>query len=145
MTRRSPNLTPARIESIVGIIRDWEGRLTWNSLIEMIMAKSHVTYTRQSLHKHHAIRIAYETYRATQAQGPGSSERPISASLNASSERVARLESENAELKVRESLLVEQFVRWAYNASTRGLTEDFLNQALPASNRHGNTISRSRT
>lgn len=145
MIRRSPNLTPARIEVIVGMIRDWEGRLTWNSLIEMIMEKSHVTYTRQSLHKHHAIRIAYETYRASEALGVGSGGRPISASLKASSERVARLESEIAELKIRESLLVEQFVRWAYNASTRGLTEDFLNQALPPTNRHGNAVSRSRT
>jgi len=145
MTRRSPNLTPARIDVIVGIIRDWEGRLTWNSLIATIMAKSHVSYTRQSLHKHHAIRIAYETHRARQALSAGASERPISASLKASSERVARLESEIAELKIRESLLVEQFVRWAYNASTRGLSEDFLNQPLPATNRHGNAVSRGRT
>ena len=39
------------------------------------------------------------------------------------------------------ALLMEQFVRWAYNASTRGLTEDFLNQALPPTNRHGNPVS----
>jgi hypothetical protein len=145
MTRRAPNLTPVRIEFIVGLIRNWEGRLTWKGLIEMIRAKSHVTYTRQSLHNHHEIRIAYETYGPAEALGSGSGGRPISASLRASSDRVARLESEIVELKIKESLLIEQFVRWTYNASTRGLTEDFLNQALPPTNRHGDAVSRSRT
>lgn len=39
-------------------------------------------------------------------------------------------------------VLLEQFVRWAYNAGTRGLTEDFLNQPLPPPNRLGNRQSR---
>jgi hypothetical protein len=102
-----------------------------------------VTYTRQALYKHESIRIAYEAYRENGSDTEQG--RPVPAELKASTERVKRLEMENAELRKREALLMEQFVRWAYNASTRGLTEDFLNQALPPTNRHGNRVSAKRS
>lgn len=142
MTRRSPNLTPEKIAAIVEIIRTWDGRLTWSGLVSEISKRTNATYTRQALYKHESIRIAYETYRETgsdKAEG-----RPVSAALKASTERVKRLEMENAELRKREALLIEQFVRWAYNASMRGLTEDFLNQAMPPTNRHGNSVAAKR-
>lgn len=142
MTRRSPNLTPEKIAMVVEIIRTWDGRLTWPGLVSKIFNKTNATYTRQALYKHEPIRIAYETYRDNSSateQG-----RPVPAALKASADRVKRIEIENAELRKREALLMEQFVRWAYNASTRGLTEDFLNQALPPTNRHGNRASAKR-
>jgi hypothetical protein len=142
MTRRSPNLTPEKIAMIVEIIRTWDGRLTWLTLISEIFSKMNATYTRQALYKHESIRIAYETYREN---GIGEQSRPVSAALRASAERVQRLEIENAELRKREGLLMEQFVRWAYNASTRGLTEDFLNQAMPPTNRRGNRATAKRS
>lgn len=142
MTRRSPNLTPEKIATIVEIVRTWDGRLTWPGLVNEIFKKMNATYTRQALYKHESIRVAYEAYRENISDTePG---RPVSAALNASIERVKRLEMENAELKKREALLMEQFVRWAYNASTRGLTENFLNEALPPTNRNGNKVSRKR-
>jgi hypothetical protein len=142
MTHRSPNLTPEKIAVIVEIIRTWDGRLTWPGLVNEISRKMNATYTRQALYKHESIRVAYEVYRENSSDtDPG---RPFSGALNASTERVKRLEMENAELKKREALLMEQFVRWAYNASTRGLTENFLNQALPPTNRNGNKASRKR-
>ena len=142
MSRRSPNLTPERIATIIEVIRGWEGRLTWPNVIKVVSEKTHATYTRQALFKHESIRIAFETKREN--IGKTSGERPVPAALKASMERVQRLETENAELRSREALLLEQFVRWAYNASTRGLTDDFLNQALPPTNRRGNSISRHR-
>lgn len=142
MTRRSPNLTPEKISAIVEIIRTWDGRLTWPGLVGEIFKKTNATYTRQALYKHESIRIAYEAYRENGSETEQG--RPVPAALKASTERVRRLEMENAELKKREALLMEQFVRWAYNASTRGLTEDFLNQGLPPTNRHGNMVSRKR-
>jgi hypothetical protein len=139
MIRRSPNLTPEKIAVIVEVIRSWDGRLTWPGLVKEVFQKTGATYTRQALYKHESIRIAYEAHRE---EGDASDTgRPVPAALQASTERVRRLEVENAELRKREALLMEQFVRWAYNASTRGLTEDFLNQALPPTNRHGNLVS----
>ena len=136
MNKRSPNLTPARIDVILGIIHAWEGRLTWPALVKAITASINCAYTRQALFNQERIRAAYDTYRAnfSGAAGPG---RPMSASLKAAVDRAKRLEIQLEEAKRLESLLLEQFVRWAYNASTRGLTEDFLNQPLPPLNRRG--------
>lgn len=142
MTRRSPNLTPEKIAVIVEVIRSWDGRLTWPGLVKEVFEKTGATYTRQALYKHESIRIAYETYRESGREIEQG--RPLPIALQASAERVRRLETENAELRKREALLMEQFIRWAYNASTRGLTEDFLNQALPPTNRLGNLVSRKR-
>lgn len=135
--RRSPNLTPQRIESVIEVIRGWEGRLTWPALIKAVEKKMHCTYTRQALFNQELIRVAYETYRANNTATIGGG-RPVSAALRAALDRVTRLELELAEVKTREHLLLDQFVRWAYNASTRGLSGAFLDQPLPPTNRLGN-------
>lgn len=100
----------------------------------------HSTYTRRALYKQERIRVAYETYRASQA-GVAGAGRPISATLKAALDRTKRLETKLAEAKKLEAMLLEQFVRWAYNASTRGLSEDFSNQPLSPLNRTGNRSS----
>ncbi|WP_124550784.1 hypothetical protein [Burkholderia cenocepacia] len=143
MIRRSPNLTADRIDSIVGIIRSWEGRLTWPALIKAVATQMRSTYTRQALYNQERIRVAFGVYRAS-SNVNGIDKRPVSAALRASMERVQRLELENAELRKREELLLEQYVRWAYNAATRGLSEEFLNRPLPPLNRHGNLVSSGR-
>jgi hypothetical protein len=140
MIKPSPNLTADSIDVIVETIRGWEGRLTWPTLIQAIAKRMRATYTRQALHNHERIRVAYETYRAS-SHASGTDGQPVSTALKASMERSQRLELENAERRTREALLLEQFVRWAYNAACRGLSEDFLNQPLPPTNRHGNRIA----
>ncbi|MBU2848079.1 hypothetical protein HF925_05700 [Acidithiobacillus ferriphilus] len=141
-SRRSPNLTSERVAAIVEVIRAWEGRLTWPALIKSVAKKMHCNYTRQALFNQELIRVAYETYRASNKEGSPGSGRPVSAALRAALDRSKRLELALAEAQKRESLLLEQFVRWAYNAGTRGLTVDFLNQPLPPTNRLGNRQSR---
>jgi hypothetical protein len=141
-TRRSPNLTPQRVDAVVELIRGWEGRLTWPALVKAVGKKMHSTYTRQALFNQERIRVAYDTYRASNNTGTAGSGRPVSAALRAAQERNKRLEQELAEARARENLLLEQFVRWAYNAAIRGLTEDFLNQPLPPTNRHGNRVAK---
>lgn len=144
MKRRSPNLTPAGIETIVTLIRGWEGRLTWPLLIARVAEKCRATYTRQALFKHHQIRVAYEVYRsAHEHDSRERQDRRGSATMKATMDRLCRLERENAELRKREHALFEQFHRWAYHASTRGLTKEFLDRPLPPLSRRGNP-SRSR-
>lgn len=46
-------------------------------------------------------------------------------------DKLARSEGENRRLIAENDALLEQFVRWAYNAHTRGLSEAFLNSAPP--------------
>lgn len=143
MKRRSPNLTPARVEAIVTIVRAWRGRLTWSALIGAAQERFGCTYTRQALFKHDPIRVAYDVYRSTTpAPARGKPDRPVSAALQAAIDRVHRLQQENTELRKREMLLLEQFHRWAYHASSRGLTLEFLNRPLPPLNRRGNRTPR---
>jgi hypothetical protein len=55
--------------------------------------------------------------------------------LRVASERIARLEAENQRLAAENNALLEQFARWAYNAHTRNLAKEFLNNPLPAVDR----------
>jgi hypothetical protein len=47
----------------------------------------------------------------------------------------ARRDAEIDRLKAENARLLEQFVRWAYNANNRGVSEEVLNRPLPAVNR----------
>lgn len=139
MKRRAPNLTSARVDTVVNLIRAWQGRLTWPALIKAIASECSATYTRQALFKHDRIRVAYEKQRDAAATTISAKwTRPMSAALQAATDRIYRLERENAELRKREMLLLEQFHRWAYHASSRGLTQEFLDRPLPPLNRMGN-------
>lgn len=127
---RSPNLSPDRLSIVVDIIRGWDGRLTWPALVDAVATRLGATYTRQALHNRAEIRAAYDAYRAI-GQRPVAVSRQLSPVLRACVDRNHRLELANAELRKREAYLLEQFVRWAYNASSRGLTAEFLDQPLP--------------
>lgn len=130
MGRRGKNLSTADIQAIVEILDGWTGPLSWNLLIDQIFTQLHRRYTRQALHKHERVRLAFAGYRDAGAKTLGNSSKPRSKELRASLERIARLEAENSRLMRENNALLEQFVRWAYNAHSRGLTEDFLNQPL---------------
>ena len=131
---RSRNLTPGAIEQIVSIIDGWSGKLTWDLLIQSVARRLRGTYTRQALHKHERIRSAFTLRKKTLSISVGK-KKAISPEFQATNERIARLEGENQRLQMENDRLLEQFVRWAYNAYSRGLDEQFLSRPLPAINR----------
>lgn len=123
--RRAAVLDARRIELVVAVIRDWEGRLTWEELCAAVERKMGDRYTRQALHNHLPIRAAYEAYREKPVPSGGDK------ALSTTQRRVRALNAEVRELeKVRDALL-EKFARWAYNAALRGLDEPFLDRPLP--------------
>lgn len=139
MVRRGKNLTDDAIEQIVRILDGWEGKLTWELLIDVIVTRLHCKYTRQALHKHERIRAAY----ALRKESLGG-QKDVAVSRGAgpladAMARIARLEAENQRLEAENQRLLEQFVVWAYNAHTRGLDKEFLSQQLPRVNR-GQTV-----
>lgn len=131
---RSRNLTPGAIEQIVSILDGWSGKLTWNLLIQSVARRLRVTYTRQALHKHERIRRAFSLRKKTIFVSD-EQKKAISPESQATNERIARLEGENQRLQMENDRLLEQFVRWAYNAYSRGLDEQFLSRPLPPINR----------
>ncbi len=130
--RRSPNLTPELVSEIVGLIYQWRGRLTWPALIDAIEKAKHITYTRQALAKHNAISIAYNRYKELPSDdGNERKRRARSGEVELVLEELDKAKEEILRLKAENKRLLGHFVRWAYNASQRGLTEDYLNQPLP--------------
>jgi hypothetical protein len=132
---RSKNLSDSDVEQIVEVLDGWSQKLTWDLLIGAVELRLFNRYTRQALHKHERIRHAFELRKADLVGGGEPVRRVESPQLQIALERIARLEAENKRLDSENNNLLEQFVRWAYNASTRGLTHEFLNRALPSVNR----------
>lgn len=135
VARRGKNLTDEAIEQIVRLLDGWEGKLTWEALIDAVVTRLHCKYTRQALHKHERISAAY----ALRKESLGGQKREAvgggSGLVTDVMARIARLEAENLRLEAENQRLLEQFVVWAYNAHTRGLDKEFLSQPLPRVNR----------
>ncbi|WP_038471608.1 hypothetical protein [Acidithiobacillus caldus] len=135
MVRRGKNLTDDAIEQIVRLLDGWEGKLTWEALIDAIVTRLHCRYTRQALHKHERIRTAYALRKKSLGRQKDTAVSRGSGPLADAMARIARLEAENQRLEAENQRLLEQFVVWAYNAHTRGLNKEFLSQPLPRVNR----------
>ena len=135
MVRRGKNLTDVAIEQIVRLLDGWEGKLTWEALIDAIVTRLHCKYTRQALHKHERIRAAYALRKESLGGQKDAAVSRGSGPLADAMARIARLEAENQRLEAENQRLLEQFVVWAYNAHTRGLDKEFLSQRLPRVNR----------
>lgn len=136
MTKRAKNLEDGDITQIVEMLDGWSGKLSWELLIDAIEMRRHMRYTRQALHKHERIGQAYAQRKKSLSAQAGSGEKTYSSpELQIAEQRLTRLTAENARLKAENEQLLEQFVRWAYNAHTRNLDKEFLNRPLPGIDR----------
>jgi hypothetical protein len=127
--KRSRNLQDEDIQTIIAMLDGWSGPLTWDMLIDAVYRRLHSKYTRQALHKHQHIKIAFEVRKKNLQAG----EPPLrgSAQLQKALERISRLEAENQRLQTENDRLLEQFARWSFNAYVHGLGETQLNRSLP--------------
>ena len=132
---RGKNLTDDAIEQIVRLLDCWSGKLTWEALIEVIVTRLHYRYTRQALHKHERIKAAYTLRKESLGTSEMAKPREARQLGEEVMNRIARLEAENQRLEAENQRLLEQFVVWAYNAHTRGLSKEFLSHPLPRVNR----------
>lgn len=133
--KRSKNLSDADVADIVSILDGWSGKLTWALLIEAIAKRKHAKYTRQALHAYERIQHAFALRKKALSEGGGVVPKVESPELQASLQRIARLEGENTRLEAENQRLLEQFATWAYNAHTRGMDKEFLSNPMPPVNR----------
>lgn len=143
VTHRSKNLTDDIIDKIVKLLDCWNGKLTWDTLLDTIALRLHQRYTRQTLHKHERIRAAYSQRKEALSNSSNKAVIPqVGRKLDDDIIRkIGRLEAENQRLKAENQQLLEQFVVWAYNAHVRGLTKEYLSQPLPRVNRDQTTLA----
>lgn len=130
---RAKNLDDAAIDLIVGILDGWSGKLTWDLLIEGIKERTQVQYTRQALDKHLRIKDAFRLTKARLSGEPKAQRKQklSEAESEAMTQRLERLQAENARLELENDRLLEQFQTWAYNAHLKGLTKEYLSTPLP--------------
>jgi len=118
------------IEATINIINSWkDDKLTWEGIClasEAIVGKKP---TRQSLNNNKLIKEAYNAKKkGLKVHGPRVS---LPSSLNAAAERINKMQGEIDALKMKNSALLEQFVKWQYNAYKYGVKEYQLNESLP--------------
>lgn len=127
-------LSDKDIATIVGIIDGWEGKLTYDRLIDKTAKRIMRRFSRQALCSHPRIREAFNMRKDSLRNG-SPKRQVMSVELQIALDRGERLEAEVKRLTNENEALLAQFVRWAYNASSKGLTLDFLNQPLPSVDR----------
>jgi len=124
------HLSQADVGAIVDIIRGWPTeKLTWEGVCEAAAKVIDKTPTRQTLNAHQAIKDAYAAKKSgLKVHGTRTA---MPSSLAVAAQRIARLQTENDELQKKNAALLEQFVKWQYNAYKYGLKEHQLNEDLP--------------
>ncbi len=137
MKQRSPNLGDSDVERYAKLLDGWSGKLTWPLYIELINTRYGLLYERQTLARYAKIQSAFQDRKRALADGEPS-DRPkkkLTPEIQVITDRLNTFIAENERLKRENSALLEQFVRWAYNASTQGLDSNFLNRDLPGIDR----------
>lgn len=131
MARR--HLTDHDIQVLVDLIDAWEGRLTWDGLCDRAGEVFGFRPTRQTLNAHLAVKSAFDAKKNYVKVGPTPSRRP--SSLSYAEQKIRKLESEVERHKYENERLIEQFIRWQYNAQKRGITKAMLDEHLPVIDR----------
>jgi len=135
--RRARNISAEDVNAIVQTIDGLVEIVTWKIVIDKTQLSLGAKYTRQALYKHARIRMAFESARnrKDKQKDVGAHRDGLSAREAMLIQQIERLKSESSRLAIENQRLLEQFSRWAYNSFMRGLTEEYLNQPLPAINR----------
>lgn len=136
-SERAKNLDDGAIADIVSILDGWSGKLTWELLLQDIERRLRQRYTRQALSNHARIADAFRLRKRSLSTAPsGRKQRgDVSQELDAALQRIEVLEAQNLRLQAENDRFLDQFVRWAHNAYTRGIDKDFLDQPLPTVHR----------
>jgi hypothetical protein len=129
---RAADLNEERIEVILATLDEWQGKLTWDLLIDAVAKKTGQRYSRFTLAEYPGIANAFVVRKRVVRESYGS--KPLSAR----DERVqdalerARVQKARADrLQAENQRLLEQFVVWATNADRKGVTISMLNAPLP--------------
>lgn len=129
--QRAEDLNEERIEIILSILDAWQGKLTWDLLIDAVAKATGQRYSRFTLAEYPGIANAFTERKRKVRETAGT--KPLSARdqrVQDALER-ARIQTERAKrLQAENELLLERFVVWATNAERKGVTMAMLNAPL---------------
>lgn len=119
-TARMNNEHKKKIIRLIELMPVTGDKVTWKNI------EKFSGFTRATLNKYEDIVEAYESAKNKKRHVKSTDEKI--ADLD---EKVAKLETENARLKASLELLKNKYVRWLYNASNEGVSEEVLNREIP--------------
>lgn len=134
------HLTEQNIQDIVEILDYWSPneKLTWERLCKTIEVQLELVPapTRQTLQKFARIKNAYDLGKKSPAAFKilKAKQQKLPASLKIAQVKIESLESKLERLEKENSMLLEQFVVWQYNAHKYGVSIGQLND--PMSNKN---------
>lgn len=121
-------LTNADIGVALRLLDSWSGKLTWETYLSILAVELGHKYTKAAMLRHPRIKSAWNSAKdriQTNEGGHGTiGMKQAQNQIRILKNRVERLELENNQL-------LEQFLRWAKNATEKGLTIDDLDRPLP--------------
>ncbi|CAZ86842.1 conserved hypothetical protein [Thiomonas arsenitoxydans] len=133
---RAPDLTQEHIATALDTLDTWRGKLTWDLLLDSLEAAWGYRYSRFTLASYPEVANAF-AHRKDALKGtlPVSRGTPTDERVRAAIEQAERFKAKAERLEAENSLLLEQFVTWALNAESKGVTMDMLNKPLPKPDR----------
>lgn len=130
------HLTDQNVQDIVEILDYWppSEKLTWDRLCKAIEVQLEFVPapTRQTLQKFERIKNAYDLGKKSPAALKilKVKQQKLPASLKIAQVKIDALESKLDRLEKENSLLLEQFVVWQYNAHKYGVSMEKLNEPM---------------
>lgn len=126
----APKLTDKDIEKAVLLLDGWSGKLTWDRYLAVLAVEIGHTYTKVAMLRQPRIKAAWDLAKdRVHESAPRGGYGNVAMSLSA--ERICELERRVERLTFENNQLLEQFVRWAHNATRRGLSLTDLDKPLP--------------
>lgn len=129
---RAEDLNEERIEAVLAALDSWQGKLTWDLLIDAVAKATGQRYSRFTLAEYPDIANAFSMRKRAVREKAGS--KPLSARderVQAALDAARVVKEENKRLKQQNDLLLERFVLWGLNAERHGVSMSKLNAPLP--------------
>lgn len=122
------HLKAEQLEKIVEIITEWDGKITWNDILDISEEVTGHRFSRPALNAHDDILTAYQANQTADhdARRKQKGRRPKSQALLAAEARIEKLKARNEYLQKINDQLNEKFLIWLSNAVKKNLTETDL-------------------
>jgi hypothetical protein len=138
-SRSKARLSEEDISAIASIIENWEGKLTWESIIERTSSVLNRTYSRQALERHEKLKTSYHVRKnyhrdmkhSLKYMSSSVPDSDLPPELAAERQKRKALEKRVKTLEATVDKYHKLFVVWLYNARMAGLTKEKLNAPLP--------------
>ena len=131
-------VTKVTLPKILRVLDQWEGKLTWESYCNRVAQVLGIdSVSRHALLNYPAIKESYR--RRQQELREARQQVPRDFTLEVAVRRIADLEAQVSRLEATNTLLLDQFRRWQYNAYAQNVRMDSLDwdKPLPAVDRSG--------